>query len=371
MYRNLLFNLLIINSSIFAQSQQTVENLIPNPSFEQFDKHPLGWFYKGADFDRVMSYWKSPTGASPDAYSPKVRVPPDWLEQGFGQARPHTGQAMAGITLYGCANGKPHCREYVQIQLREPLVIGQLYELRLWAKSLARGLRTNNLGAFFSDAKIDERTLTEVPLAKIPQINYTEIIDNQGEWTELVAQLKATTTAEYLTLGNFFLDTATAKRNPNPTFGQPLNFAYYHLDDVSLRKVEPILNVPVLPDDWSRIRLEKNKIILLKNIYFDTDKADLLPRSNVELNKLLQIMVDNPTLKIEVRGHTDNQGGATYNLQLSKKRAQQVVDFLITSGIARERMQSTGFGATQPLISNELESNRQLNRRVEFQILDF
>ncbi|MEY4938038.1 MAG: hypothetical protein RIS64_4397 [Bacteroidota bacterium] len=371
MYRNLLFNLLIINGSIIAQNNQGTDHLIPNPSFEQFDKHPLGWFYKGADFDRVMSYWKSPTGASPDAYSPKVHVPADWVAQGFGQTSPHTGQAMAGITTYGCMNGKPHCREYVQIQLREPLVIGQEYELRFWAKSLARGLRVNNLGAYFSDAKINERLMTEAPLEKMPQINYTQIIDNQGEWFEIVGRMVATSAAEFITLGNFFGDAATEKRNPSSLFGQPFNFAYYYLDDVSLRKVPPILYAPVPTDDLTRVELQKNKIILLKNIYFDSDKADLQPRSNVELNKLLQIMVDNPTLRIEVRGHTDNQGEFEYNRQLSKRRAQQVVDFLVASGIAQARLQSAGFGSTQPLISNDLEANRQLNRRVEFQILDF
>jgi OmpA-OmpF porin, OOP family len=371
MYRNLLFNLLIINGSVIAQSNQGADNLIPNPSFEQFDKYPIGWFYKGADFDRVMSYWKSPTGASPDAYSPKVHVPADWVAQGFGQAAPHSGQAMAGITTYGCVNGKSHCREYVQIQLREPLVIGQEYELRFWAKSLTRGLRVNNLGAYFSDVKINERAITDAPLEKIPQMNYTQVIDNQGEWFEIVNRMTATSMAEFITIGNFFTDAATEKRNSSSTFGPPFNFGYYYLDDVSLRKVPPILYAPVPPDDWTRIELQKNKIILLKNIYFDTDKADLLPRSNVELNKLLQIMIDNPTLRIEVRGHTDNQGGFEHNMQLSKRRAQQVVDFLISSGIARTRLQSAGFGSTEPLISNDLEENRQFNRRVEFQILDF
>jgi OmpA-OmpF porin, OOP family len=367
MYRNLLFNLLIINGSIIAQT----DNLILNPSFEQFDKYPIGWFYKGADFDRVMSHWKSPTGASPDAYSPKVHVPSDWVEQGFGQAMPHSGQAMAGITTYGCVNGKPHCREYVQIPLREPLVVGQVYELRFWVKSLGRGLRVNHLGAYFSDAKIEERMTTEVPLAKMPQIDNAQIIDNQSEWIEIVHRMTATSAATFMTIGNFFTDAATEKRNPSSAFGRPLNFAYYYLDDVSLRKVLPTVYAPMPSDDLTHLELEKNKIILLKNIYFDTDKADLLPRSNLELNKLLQIMIDNPNLKIEVRGHTDNQGRFEHNMALSERRAQQVVDFLVLSGIAPTRMQSVGFGSTQPLISNDLEENRQLNRRVEFQILDF
>ena len=67
------------------------DNLVPNPGFEIFDGFPIGWYYKGSDFDAVMKYWTSPTTASPDAYGPRVRVPTSWAEKGFGKQTPHSG----------------------------------------------------------------------------------------------------------------------------------------------------------------------------------------------------------------------------------------------------------------------------------------
>ena len=83
----------------FAQSEVGQDNLVPNPGFEEFDGFPIGWYYKGSDFDDIVKYWSSPTTASPDAYGPRVRVPSSWAEKGFGKQTPHNGQAMAGITV--------------------------------------------------------------------------------------------------------------------------------------------------------------------------------------------------------------------------------------------------------------------------------
>jgi len=122
------------------------ENIIPNPSFEKYASTPIGWFYKGKHFTSVMKYWNAPTGASPDIFGPKVRVPAQWAEKGFGEQGAHSGVSMSGITAYGCENGKPHCREYIQIQLKEPLVPGQQYYAEFWVSHLPRSLRINNLG---------------------------------------------------------------------------------------------------------------------------------------------------------------------------------------------------------------------------------
>jgi OmpA-OmpF porin, OOP family len=361
MKRILLFKALIINSYALAQQP----NLIPNPSFELSDKYPLGWYYKGADFDRVVQRWRSPTGASPDWYSPKVRVPAEWRLEGFGVQNARTGQCMAGITVYGCANGKPHCREYLQVELTEPLVVGQEYELKFWVISLQRGLRVNNLGAYFSEYPINEPTKTDEPLKIRPHWIQTQIVDNQGEWIEMTTKIKAVNTGRYLLLGNFAADEATQKRLPTQVQG--LNFGYYYIDDVSLQKVEPL--VPLV--HWTAAPLEKNKVIILKNIYFDTDKSDLLPPSNQELQELLKFMETYPKLRIEVRGHTDNHGGHDYNIQLSIRRAQQVIAFLVSHGIQKERLHAAGYGSTVPISDNDTETGRQLNRRVEFQILEF
>ena len=124
-------------------ADSSAPNLVPNPGFELFKVQPIGWFYKGSHFGDVVKYWQSATTASPDAYSPKTRVPDSWAEKGFGLARAHGGKNMAGITVYGCVHGKPHCREYIEIQLSEPLVAGQDYWAEMWVSHLPQSLRTN------------------------------------------------------------------------------------------------------------------------------------------------------------------------------------------------------------------------------------
>jgi outer membrane protein OmpA-like peptidoglycan-associated protein len=109
--------------------------------------------------------------------------------------------------------------------------------------------------------------------------------------------------------------------------------------------------------------------IILNNIFFDTGKSDLRKESTNELERLLQLMNEVLTLKIEISGHTDNVGSADYNKGLSEARAKSVVDYLIKKGIDKERMVFKGYGFTQPIADNSTEEGRQLNRRTEFKIL--
>ncbi len=103
----------------------------------------------------------------------------------------------------------------------------------------------------------------------------------------------------------------------------------------------------------------------LKNILFDTDSYDLKPASFEELNRLVAFLQENPTLKAEIQGHTDNQGTPSYNKTLSNNRAKSVVDYLIANGINANRLSWKGFGDTEPIASNEDEKGRRLNRRTE------
>jgi len=111
-----------------------------------------------------------------------------------------------------------------------------------------------------------------------------------------------------------------------------------------------------------------NKIIL-KNIFFDLDKATLRPESTAELNRLIKLMNDVPTLKIELGGHTDSQGSEPYNQSLSERRAKAVVDYVTKAGISGSRLVSAGYGEVEPIATNETKEGRQLNRRTEFKIL--
>ncbi len=116
-------------------------------------------------------------------------------------------------------------------------------------------------------------------------------------------------------------------------------------------------------------KIEIGNAIVLKNIFFDFDKATLRPESYNELDRLLKLLTENPSIKVELSAHTDSKGSDEYNMKLSQNRAQSVVTYLISKGIPADRMIAKGYGETQPIDTNDTEEGRQNNRRVEFKII--
>lgn len=120
------------------------------------------------------------------------------------------------------------------------------------------------------------------------------------------------------------------------------------------------------------IRLKKASVgtkIVLRNIFFDLAKATLRAESNTELDRLTTVMNENPQLKIEISGHTDNQGSLELNTKLSEARAKAVVDYLISKGISTGRLTFKGYAFSQPIAPNDTDEGRQENRRVEFKVM--
>jgi outer membrane protein OmpA-like peptidoglycan-associated protein len=126
-------------------------------------------------------------------------------------------------------------------------------------------------------------------------------------------------------------------------------------------------------------KLEKGTQIILRNIFFDLDKATLKSESRAELDRLHQLMIDNPKLEIELSGHTDTQGSAAYNQQLSENRAKAVVEYLVEKGIPAKRFQAKGYGEELPITSDaeiakmstpeEKDAAHASNRRTEIKVL--
>jgi outer membrane protein OmpA-like peptidoglycan-associated protein/Tol biopolymer transport system component len=117
------------------------------------------------------------------------------------------------------------------------------------------------------------------------------------------------------------------------------------------------------------ILLDKIKVgntVTLYNIFFDTNKYDLLPTSKVELSILIDLLTGNPTMSIEIQGHTDDVGDLKLNDVLSENRAKAVYDFLVNNGIDKKRLSYKGYGKTKPRSSNATEEGRKQNRRTEF-----
>jgi len=359
-----IFLLLLISFSLSAQKAPLSPNIIPNPGFEKYSSTPIGWFYNGKHFTSVMKYWFSATTASPDVFGPKVRVPTQWAAKGFGDQEARSGQSMVGITTYGCENGKPHCREYIEIRLKEPLVIGQRYYAEFWTTHLPRSLRANNIGMHFSKEKQHEGI--DAMLNVEPQVLARNIVEAEGRWVKVYGEFTATAEAEFLTIGNFFPDSLAKTKSAG---ANQLNYSYYYIDDILVKKKQPLLPVPVKDDDLSNITITEGLLVTLKDIFFDTDKAELLPRSFIELDKLVQLMKKHPDMAIEIAGHTDDRGGDRYNIALSKRRARSVVDYLLEHGIQSKRTRFQGYGSNQPIAGNDTEAGRQQNRRVTFLVL--
>ena len=118
-----------------------------------------------------------------------------------------------------------------------------------------------------------------------------------------------------------------------------------------------------------KISIKAGATFILHDIFFDYDKALLLQQSYNELQGLLETLSRYPSMKIEIRGHTDGHGSIDYNQRLSENRAKAVVDYLVSKGIDPRRLQYMGFGKSQPIDTNATEEGRARNRRVEFYII--
>ena len=166
-----------------------------------------------------------------------------------------------------------------------------------------------------------------------------------------------------------FLFILTPGKNYNVTYQTPGHLFYSENVEIPKKSNYYELNRTVALDPIS-----VGSKILLNNIFFDFDKATLRSLSNVELKNLVQLLKSNPTLKVEISGHSDSKGDDAYNQKLSEERAQAVVNRLTESGIDAGRMKAKGYGKTMPVASNKTvdgtdnPEGRQLNRRVELTI---
>ncbi|WP_299218685.1 OmpA family protein [uncultured Aquimarina sp.] len=122
------------------------------------------------------------------------------------------------------------------------------------------------------------------------------------------------------------------------------------------------------------ITLEEIKVgakARLNNIFFDTGKSNLTIESRLDLNRIVKMMKDSPTMIVEIGGHTDNVGEESLNMSLSFKRAQSVKHYLVQAGISADRLNAKGYGENEPFTTNLTEEGKALNRRTEFLIKDY
>jgi len=161
--------------------------------------------------------------------------------------------------------------------------------------------------------------------------------------------------------------TILAERKGYLTRREPFTMQGKSIPEVFLTKpqTDTTFNVAILLD-----KATLNRTFVLENIYYDLDKFNIRPDAAEELDKLVTILKDNPTLKIELSSHTDVRAPDAYNMRLSQNRAKSAVDYIVSKGVDADRMVAKGYGETQLVVKNaKTEEEHQRNRRTEFKIL--
>ncbi|MFW6327406.1 MAG: OmpA family protein [Bacteroidota bacterium] len=125
----------------------------------------------------------------------------------------------------------------------------------------------------------------------------------------------------------------------------------------------------VIERDFGLTKVEVGSKVILKNIFFETNKATLKPESYQELQNVVKFLDNNPSIHLEISGHTDNIGSLKANMKLSEERAKSVVEYLVAQKISRNRLEAKGYAFTQPVAPNNTPEGRAQNRRVEFKVI--
>lgn len=363
-------------------------NYVPNPGFEQSLDTPCRWNQHGIRYmNDYFNDWTSPTETTPDLLT-KNAPPECWsnpAKHSPGRQGPRNGDQMMGIKVQGTGGTPTFWHEYLMVEVDSTLYAGQRYYAEVWVLRSERSARaSSNIGMLFSDTLI--QTNNRLPLYFTPQINAEKTIETRGNrWKKISGVFEAHTDMHYLLIGNFYPDNQTdIIKYPEGERG-----SYYYIDDVFVRDARdgerlsdpPKKCIPPAPKKKIEekastaeipvvdFELNVGDILELRNIFFEFDKAELLPESKEELDMLVDLLYDHPHMEVELSGHTDNVGSEQYNQKLSEARAKAVVEYLIENKTDESRLTYKGYGFSKPLATNETEEGRQQNRRVEFKVI--
>ncbi|WP_299883342.1 OmpA family protein [uncultured Lacinutrix sp.] len=357
---------------IFLITVTNSQNLVKNPSFEDYKKCPTEL---GAFHDNVMC-WSCSNYGSTDYFNNCNN------DLGYfnyvGNQTPRTGKGYAGIYAYA-----PNSyREYIQTKFINKLVKGTEYIITFYVSlSDCSSHAVNTFGILFTETKLDHASSNFIHLKYLNRdkikYNFISVMDNTfysntQEWIKISTIYKAKGYENYLSIGNFDVNRKIVITNVWPSAER--QFAYYYIDDISIIDYSNILKEKTIEIDKEKkveedILLETEKIHVFKNVLFDFNKSTLLKDSVEDLDKLYLHLSKNSNLFVEIYGHTDNIGLQRRNQELSTKRAKAVSDYLILKGLNSSRIQWFGFGSTKPILKNNSEENRAQNRRVEFKLI--
>ncbi len=346
------------------------QNLIKNPSFEDFENCPeqLG------NFDEDVQNWSTPTIGSTDYFngcSTAMGTP-----ENFNGSQPSDfGVGYAGLYLYA----PDDYREYLQAELSHTLKKGKKYKVSFYVSLAERSdFAIKEFGVLFSKNLLHfpiRKELSKMHLYKdrenkynLIEIGYSNFYSDTQDWILVHTEFKAKGTENFINIGNFKNNKRTRlfKTKRNAKQG-----AYYYIDMVLLESAEPtdFVEKPLAITANSGIdTFELDKTHVFENVLFDFDDFNLLETAKKEVQRIYDYLKEDTSLLIAIEGHTDSIGSEVYNMSLSNKRAQAVANYLMQLGLLDNRIVSQGNGGLRPIASNASEEGRRQNRRVEFTI---
>jgi len=298
----------------------------------------------------------------------------------WGNQIAYNGKAYVGIWgyLYGIG-------DFIQVKLLYSLIKDQKYYVEFFISPAERSdNNTSSIGVYFtekSESNKEQRGGIKFVQIYNPYIENPDsnILSDANKWYKISGIFTAKGNEQYLLIGNSKKSgMAILKKNEEKKDKRKKKYPiadpdfYYYIDCVSLWPIDSLgnkINIYNSTELVSFDSLQSGEAIVLNNIYFETDKSELLPESFPELDKLVSLMKASPQKSIEISGHTDNTGTEETNIQLSTARAKAVVDFLVSKGIASSRLTYKGYGSSIPLADNDSDEGRSKNRRVELKII--
>jgi OmpA-OmpF porin, OOP family len=356
------------------------KNLVKNGDFKYYYGPPQFQLKDGQNqIEKQIPFWFSMDSNTPDYYNQYrgLKKVPD--NQGHES---NSYYDCVGIILYHEPTG--NYSEHITGEFLSRLIPSCRYCLKIRLRlSRNSGFYIDKLGVRFSDSVSALSDLISNSEG-FPRIDFIKALDKIDEWDTLTATFIATGRERYLTIGSFSTLSGTSVTKINPVSISEGDFnksAYYLIDKIQVLKdtidcfmdedktegktIDRISFDQINPGD--SLVSNSQKIYVLRNIVFDFESSALLPSSLNELNKLFTFLEQNEVF-ILIIGHTDNAGTEEFNKTLSLARAKAVSDWLVNKGIDHKRIQIEGYGAQMPIVKNDSEKNRAINRRVEFKI---
>ncbi len=340
------------------------QNLVKNPDFEHLNFCPKGI----GQFNKNVIYWSLPNYGTSDVFSECGKGEALVPDNVFGSQAAKSGKNYAGFYAFVSSAG---AREYIQGTLEKQLEANKVYKISFWVSlSDISDYAVDGFGVLFSQNEIKAKSgglllpsqvgKADAGFVQIVAVGNGDFLSDKTDWTLVEATFRASGYERFFSIGNFHSNDDTSKKLVQKQSGSN---SYYYIDlvDVSEFTEEIALEKP------SEEKLETNKVYTLP-VSFKFDSAEITPEAEAKLAEIISYLTSHPETKLKLSGHTDNVGSDDYNQKISLKRVQSVANYLVAKNVEASRIETFGFGKSQPVDDNGTEVGRARNRRVEFLI---